>query len=290
MPRHPVEHRVDVVDRDQHLRQVVAIVGRDEHGKRRDEQRRADVLVALGIADRLADRGVAKAVARRLELQARGLVNGGAQPGAVGRPGAVDLGRWHVGGVQARAVRRVDRALEHLRPVARDVHLDDADARFARRRPGRRLEFAHRLARTHPDPEEAAAFAYRIGLVLLPEARRRARGFRGHVEHTALDIELPAVIQAAQAALLVAAEGERSAAVQAVLAKNSEAALRVPEDHQVLAEQARSHRRPILVRGLLGHADRQPVAPHDLPHRRAALDAAQQFILLAGQHRISLGS
>ena len=160
MPGDPVEHGVNVVDRHQHLRQVVLVVRRDQHRERRDEECRAHILVCFRIFDRLAQRRVAEPVGRRLELQARRLVVRWARPRSLRRLGAVHLGRWHVGGVQARAVRRVDRAFEHLRPVARRVHLHDRVADAGLRRPGRRLELPHLVLRPEPCPDETGGFAH----------------------------------------------------------------------------------------------------------------------------------
>ena len=87
------------------------------------------------------------------------------------------------------------------------------------------------------------------------------------------------MIEAAQAAFLVAPEGERRAPVRAVLVEHADAALRVAEHHQVLAEQARAHRRAVALGDLLRQADRQPVPAHELPHRRLALDPAEQLVV-----------
>ena len=70
---------------------------------------------------------------------------------------------------------------------------------------------------TKPPPSRAG-----YALVFLAEARRRARRLGGHVDDIAFDVEFPAVVQAAQAAFLVAPEGERGAAMQAVLAQDAE--------------------------------------------------------------------
>ena len=63
-----------------------------------------------------------------------------------------------------------------------------------------------------------------------------------HVHAAAVDVELPAVVDAAQPALLVAAEEERGAAVRAELVEQPDPALRVAEGHQVLAQQLHAHR------------------------------------------------
>jgi hypothetical protein len=114
----------------------------------------------------------------------------------------------------------------------------------------------------------------------LAGARRLGR----HVDHVAFHVEFPAVIEAAQAAFLVAAEGERRPAVRAELAQHAEAALGIAEDDEVFPEQPGADRRAVPLRHFLGHARRQPVPAHHLAHRGFALDAAQQLVLLSGQH------
>ena len=181
-------------------------------------------------------------------------------------------------------MRRVDRAFQHLRPVARRVHLDDCVLDAGLGRPGRRLELAHLLFRSKPRPHEAAGFAHRIRPLLERAFERRTIGLRGHLEDVALDVEFPAVIQAAQAAFLIAAEGERRAAMRAVLVEHAELAVAVAEDDQVFAHEPRLHRRAVLLRDFLRQADRQPVAAHDAAHRRRAFDAAEELVLVLGQH------
>src|SRR5690349_19115218 len=129
--------------------------------------------------------------------------------------------------MKARGMRGIDRAFQRLRPIARGVHLDDADLRLGARRPGRRLPFPHRLARPHIDPDEAAAFMRWIGLVLDMRLHARAVvGLARHVEDVAVHIELPAVIEAAEAAFLVAPESERGLAMRATLAEHAEPPVR----------------------------------------------------------------
>jgi hypothetical protein len=76
--------------------------------------------------------------------------------------------------------------------------------------------------------------------------------------------------------------------VQAVFAEDAEPARRVAEHHQVFAEEPRAHRRAIAFGDLLRQAHRQPVLPHELAHRRIALDPAQQFVVLFGHHPAAL--
>jgi hypothetical protein len=95
-----------------------------------------------------------------------------------------------------------------------------------------------------------------------------------HIHAIARHIELPAVIDAAQAALLVAAEKQRRAAVRTAMVHDADAAIRVAEGNQFFAEQHQAHWRAIPFQlGRLGR--RHPVAPHQVAHDGARTDAGQ---------------
>src|SRR5258706_849436 len=72
-PGDEVEHRVDIVERDVEDRQIVAVVRRNQHGERRNEERDAQIVVGAAILDRPANRHVAKAEVGPLHLQPRRL-------------------------------------------------------------------------------------------------------------------------------------------------------------------------------------------------------------------------
>ena len=80
-------------------------------------------------------------------------------------------------------------------------------------------------------------------------------------EALALMAELPAVIGAADAVVGRDAEGERGAAVRALLGDQAHAALLVAVQHQVLAEQADALV-PLQAVELGDRRDRMPVAAH----------------------------
>jgi alkylhydroperoxidase family enzyme len=107
---------------------------------------------------------------------------------------------------------------------------------------------------------------------------------RCHFDDVAVHVELPAVIEAAQTAILVAREQQRRPPVRAVFVKNSDAALAVAKHHKVLAQQTHLDRRAVGLGDLLRQAGRDPVTAHDLAHRRIALDAAQQVVFLGSHH------
>ena len=109
-------------------------------------------------------------------------------------------------------------------------------------------------------------------------------GLRHHLQHVALDVHLPAVVEAAQAALLVAPEHERRATVRAILAEHADAPVAVAKDDEVLAEHPRAHGLAVGFAHFLDEADGLPMPAHELPHRRVAFDTAQQLVLFPSQH------
>ena len=181
-------------------------------------------------------------------------------------------------------MRGVDLPLENLRPVAAHAHFRRAHARVRRRRKSRRLEVAHLLRRPHIGPHEAARFARRIRFVLHAIEDEAVVRLRRHLDDVAVHVELPAVIEAAQAAVLVAGKEQRRPPVRAVFVEHADAALAVAKHHEILAQEAHLDRRAVGLGDLLRQAGRDPVAPHDLAHRRIAFDAAQQVVFLGGQH------
>ena len=107
---------------------------------------------------------------------------------------------------------------------------------------------------------------------------------RRHLDDVAVNVELPAVIEAAQAAILVAREHQRGAPVRAVFVEHADATFAVAENNEVLTEQTNLDRRAVGLRDFLGQAGGDPVPAHDLAHRRIALDAAQQVVFLLRHH------
>ena len=149
------------------------------------------------------------------------------------------------------------------------------------------LEFRQRRAlvlRPHIDPDPAAPLGGRIGLhPHLAPVVGLGRLVR-HLHAIAVHIELPAVIDAAQAAVLIAAEIERGAPVGAFLVENADPAARVPEGHEVLAQQPEPHRVAIGPRQLLRHERRKPEPAEQRAHRRAGTGPAEQFVVFRFQH------
>src|SRR5580704_4121629 len=102
-----------------------------------------------------------------------------------------------------------------MRPVAVYAHLGGAHAHIRRWGESRRLEFRHLRGWPEIGPNEPAGFAHGISLLLDAFGNISARWLRCHLDDVAVDVEFPAVIQAAQAAFLVAGEHKRRATVRA---------------------------------------------------------------------------
>src|SRR5262249_57691998 len=105
---------------------------------------------------------------------------------------------------------------------------------------GQRVDLERRerrrdLAGTHVDPDHAVDVAAgvrpRADLVL----ERALLGLVRHVDAAAGDVELPAVIRAAEAALLVAAEEERGAAMGTVPRPETHLPPPLPSGHPALS-------------------------------------------------------
>jgi hypothetical protein len=99
-------------------------------------------------------------------------------------------------------------------------------------------------------PDQAAPLPDRVGARAQALLELVLGRLVRHVDALPVDVELPAVVDAAQAALLVAAEEQAGTAVRAELVEPAEAALAVAEGDQPLAEQADTHRRRAIGRSL----------------------------------------
>ena len=283
--RHPALAVIDVAwesDRDQR------VVGHQELGN-------APVLVGrVGLARRADDQpGV---VARYRELRPW-VVHHPADAirqflaGADCRGAAEDLElgllvlRRHL--VQEGKMGGVDRAFEALNPIAVLPLLGNVAAACRHQAQFELRQLGHLLAWAHVDPDHVAPFARRVGeqldRVLVGGLRRRGR----QVDAVAVDVELPAVEGAAQAAFLVAAEIEVGAAMRAVRLDDADAAVRRPERQQVLAEDLDLLGRPVALRQLLAEQRRHPEAAQQVAHRRARAAAGQELVVLAADHQSS---
>ena len=174
---------------------------------------------------------------------------------------------------------RVDVALQDLQPVAVLGDLRGDVLRLGDERPFHRGERRGRAARAHVRPDDAAALLTWIrdgsDLVLEIALGRLVR----HVETAPGDVELPAVVDAAQAMLFVAPEEQRCAPVRAVQAQDARAAGAVAESDEVLAEDSEASGRTIGCGQFGGEQRRHPVLPEELAHGRARANLREQLVV-----------
>ena len=153
---------------------------------------------------------------------------------------------------------------------------DDVAVRGRHQRHLQRRQFGHCAGRAHIGPDHLAPFAHRIGLdadqVLGVEIGIGGR----HVDAAAVGVEFPAVIDAADAAFLVAAEPEIGAAVRAMLIDDADHAARVAEGQQLLAHDDDLLRRAVGFRQFLRQQHRQPEPAQQFAHRRARAAFGQE--------------
>jgi len=113
----------------------------------------------------------------------------------------------------------------------------------------------------HVNPNQAAVKGCRVSRDVNLVFEVAFGGFGRHVDAVAVDVEFPAVIDTANAALLVASEVERGAAVGAVRLDDPDFVIRVAKGDQILTEQAQAHGRAIRFGQLVGQHRRQPESP-----------------------------
>jgi hypothetical protein len=181
-------------------------------------------------------------------------------------------------------MRGIDIAFQRLQPVA--LPLPAIKAGIFRRtehrfqgRQGRR-----RLALAHINVDEAAAFGDAISTCLHLLAEILIGRDVRHLQAVAVGVELPAVVDAAQATLLVAAEEQRRTAVRAAMVEDADAPGGIAERNQRLAQQHQPQR--IAVGGQLARQTRRdPILPHQITHRGAGADTGQQLVFRLRGHR-----
>ena len=135
------------------------------------------------------------------------------------------------------------------------------------------------MRRAQECPDQAALLPHRICGRTNAFANRLARAV-GHVLHFAIGSELPAMVEAAEAVFLNAAERERSPAVWTVLIEQSNDPGTVAKCNKVLPKQPHAQRSAVRLCKLCRGAYRQPEPPEHLAHRCAGTDSANTLVLL----------
>jgi hypothetical protein len=186
-------------------------------------------------------------------------------------------------GMQEAEMRSVDIPLEALQPVAFTHQEADVQILFGNEQ---RFQHRHRRgdhARAHVNPDQSGALLHPIGLgadLLLEILRRR------HVRHfqtLAVDVEFPAVIDAADAVLLVAAEEQRGTAVRALMVEHADPAGTVAKRDQGFAKQHQPHRIAVYLQ-FGGSGGGNPVLPHHFAHDGAGADPRQIMAIARSGH------
>ena len=181
-------------------------------------------------------------------------------------------------------MRRVDRALHALHPVARDGRHAHPAVALLRIGEGQLGEFGL-LFLAEPDPDQAACLVHRkmadldalAELLRLHDLRRRLDDAAGY-------IHLPAVEKATDAVAFDSTERQRRAAVRTEFIQEPDAPVGGAESDIIVAEQPHLQR-VILGLQLRGERERNPVVlPHQAAHRGIAFDADHALVFLAGDH------
>ena len=183
-------------------------------------------------------------------------------------------------------MRGVDVAFQCLQPVA--LTLRERNGKIAFRQQ-RRLDLRHRrciLARTHVHPDDAGTLRHLIGLGVHLLSEVLFRRHVGHVDAVAIGVELPAVIDAAEATRLVPSIEQRRAAVRAAMVHHADPARMIAECDQFLAEQHQPQR---IAAGddFCGFRRGQPILPHQIAHHGAGTDAGELFAFDGVRHGFS---
>ena len=146
------------------------------------------------------------------------------------------------------------------------------------------------LRRAHVGPQHAAALDQRIGLQLDLLAEAALGRLRRHLDALAGVVVFPAVIGAAQPAVLVAAEPQRDAAVGAELVGQRELPCVSRQASSRSRQELDAHRRALVLGQLLGQQRRLPAQAEHLAHRRAGAGLGEKVVLFFAEHRSLPGS
>src|SRR5690606_5554694 len=116
--------------------------------------------------------------------------------------------------------------------------------------------------------------------VLVARVGRRVRNFHA----VPLHVELPAVVDTAQAAFLVSPVVEARPAMRASRLHDTDPAFRVAERNQILAEYLEPDRRAIRLGNLPRKRHRKPEAAEVRPSRGSGPGSCQKLVVLRAQH------
>src|SRR5216683_3172467 len=136
--------------------------------------------------------------------------------------------------MEDRRVRGVDAAFERLEPVAFLPHFRDVAMALRYLCPLESGGCRHQLARSHIGPDHPAHLGRRISRQL--DLVAELLGLVHLIDAIAVDVVLPAVIDAAQARFLIAPEPQRGASVRAELVDQTDPALAVAKTDETFTQ------------------------------------------------------
>jgi hypothetical protein len=191
----------------------------------------------------------------------------------------------HVGAMQPRHVTGIDAALHRLQPIAllQALRHEALAGGYQRELPLRQRRRS--LRRPHIGPQHAALLDEGVGFQLDAFGKAAFRRLRRHFDALPGDVELPAMIRAAQAAFLVASEPQRGAAMRAEFVDQAVTAFAVSKRNQPLGKHFHPHRRAVVLRQFLRQQNRGPIAAEHLPHRRRRPGLGDEIVLVFSEHR-----
>src|SRR5919108_4844608 len=147
--------------------------------------------------------------------------------------------------VEDLGMRSINASFQGLEPVALLNHLGDVTMRLRHLGPGEIGQWRLQRRWSHVGPDNAADLYRRIGSGIHLMLKTQFYWLVHHVDAAPVHVELPPVVHAAQATLLVTAQKQRDPPMRAVLLEEADTALRVPKGYQVFAQQPDAHWRAI---------------------------------------------
>ena len=175
-------------------------------------------------------------------------------------------------------------AFHRLQVVALHHELAHVDVVQRHLRPLELREGGLALRRSHVGPDKAAGLHARVGAGLDLVLERLALWRVRHVDAVARDVKLPAVVDAANAALFVPAKEQRCAPVRAVLVHQRGGAVGVAECDERFAQECHLYGVAVRSRKLICQQRRNPESAKYLAHRGASIDIGKQFVVILCQH------
>src|SRR5262249_28162758 len=139
-------------------------------------------------------------------------------------------------------VRRVTFAFESLQVVAVLDRLRDIEMILRECHPFVIWQKRHAFLGAHVGKDDAPSFSARVGGVANLLVERAAARLRRSFQNSAVDVVLPAMVDATQAAFFVAAKKQGGASVRTVLSQKPHTAHAIAKGDEIFTEKSQSYR------------------------------------------------